>query len=135
MPGSRGDQGFPGSRGKQGRPGPRGLAGCPLPDDDSELSRHIREVGYIFTTTTELYNNLGTENEMSADEFYDYIMDKSSFEKDTELDSDESRVARSTESSDDCDGVIVKSGPMGDQGVAGPPGNDGIKGESGIPGM
>ena len=126
---------MPGLRGKPGAPGPPGLDGCSIPHDN-KLPRHIRELGHIFTTTTELYNGLGTENEMSADEFYDYIIKKSSFEKDTELHGDErSRDARSTESSTDCNGITVVSGPKGDQGVPGLPGNDGIKGETGIPGV
>ena len=116
-----------------GPPGPPGLDGCPLPDD-SELSRRIREVGHIFVTTTELYENLGTKSTMSADEFYNYIVKKSSLEKDSKPDSDESRVARNTESSTDCNGITVVSGPRGDQGVPGLPGNDGMKGKSGISG-
>ena len=134
LPGPRGDQGLPGFR---GRSGPPGLGGCPLPSDN-ELSRRIREVGHIFSTTTELYNSLGLENEMTADEFYDYIMKKPSFEKDTVSDhlyNEESRVARSTESSTDCNGIPVIPGPLGVQGVPGPPGDDGIKGEAGLPGM
>ena len=71
---------------------------------------------------------------MSADEFYDYIVKKSSLEKDSKPDSDESRVARSTESSTDCNDIPVVSGPKGDQGVPGLPGNDGINGKAGIPG-
>ena len=137
LPGPRGDQGLPGIRGRTGPPGPPGLGGCPLPSDN-ELSRRTREVGHIFTTTTELYNTLGLENQMSADEFYDYIMKKPSIEKDTVSDhvySDESRVARSTESSTDCNGIPVLPGPVGDQGVPGLPGDDGMKGEPGLPGM
>ena len=128
---------MPGVRGKEGPPGPPGLAGCPLPDD-TELSRRIREVGHIFATTTELYNSLRIDNRISADEFYDFIIKRSSFEKDTEpnlSDSDGSRVDRNTESSTDCNGITVVSGPKGDQGVPGLPGNNGLEGKSGIPGM
>ena len=95
-------------------------------------------MGHIFTTATELYNSLGLENQMSANEFYDYIMKEPSFEKDTVSDhlySDESRVARSTESSTDCNGIPVKPGPVGDQGVPGLPGDDGVKGKAGLPGI
>ena len=136
LPGPRGDQGLPGLRGRIGPPGPPGLGGCPLPSDNA-LSRHIRKVGHIFTTTTELYNSLGLENQMSADEFYDYIMKKSSIKKDIVSDhlyNDESRFARSTESSTDCNGIPVIPGPVGDQGVPGLPGDDGVKGEPGLPG-
>ena len=137
FPGPRGDQGLPGLRGRPGPPGPRGLGGCPLPSDN-KLSRHIREVGHIFSTITELYNNFGLENQMSADEFYDYIMKKPSFDKDTVSDhlySYESRVARNTESSTDCNGIPVIPGPVGDQGVTGLPGDDGIQGKPGLPGI
>ena len=137
LPGPRGDQGLPGLRGRIGPPGPPGLGGCPLPSDN-KLSRHIREVGHIFSTITELYNNFGLENQMSADEFYDYIMKKPSIVKDTlsgHLYRDESRVARSTESSTDCNGIPVIPGPVGDQGVSGPPGDDGIQGKPGLPGI
>ena len=125
---------MPGVRGKAGPPGPPGLAGCPLPDD-TELSRRIREVGHIFATTTELYNSLGIDNKMSADEFYDFIMKRPSFEKDAVPNLSDSRVDRNTESSTDCNGITVVSGPKGDQGVPGIPGNDGLEGKSGIPGM
>ena len=128
-----GDQGSSGLRGKQGPPGPPGLGGCPLPDD-SELSRRIREIGHIFVTTTELYDNFGKESTMSADEFYDHIIKTPSFEN-TEPHGDGSRVAKSTESSTECNGIAVVSGPKGDQGVPGLPGNNGMKGESGIPGI
>ena len=134
LPGPRGDQGLPGLRGRPGPPGPQGLGGCPLPNDNT-LSRRIRKVGHIFTTTTELYNSLGLENQMSADEFYDYIMKKHSFEKDTISDHYESRAARSTESSTECNGIPVIPGPVGDQGVPGLPGDDGVKGKAGLPGM
>ena len=137
MPGPRGDQGLPGSYGRPGPAGPPGLGGCPLPDDDDELARRIREVGHIFTTTSELYSSLDGENKMSADKFYDYITKRPFYEKDTVpnlSDSDDSRVARSTESSTECDGIAVVSGPKGDQGVTGLPGNDGVMGEAGIPG-
>ena len=137
LPGPRGDQGLPGIRGRTGPPGPPGLGGCPLPSH-KKLARHIREVGHIFSTITELYKNLGLENQMSADEFYDYIMKKPSIEKDTVSDhlySDEIRVARSAESSTDCNGVPVIPGPVGDQGVPGLPGDDGVNGESGLPGI
>ena len=82
-----------------------------------------------------MYENLGTKSTMSADEFYNYIVKKSSLGKDSETDGDESRAARSTESSTDCNGIAVVSGPKGDQGVPGLPGNDGMKGKSGISGM
>ena len=139
LPGPRGDQGLPGFRGRSGPPGPPGLGGCPLPSDN-KLSRHIREMGHIVSTIAELYNSLGLENQMSADEFYDYIMKKPSFEKDTISDhlySDESRVARNTDSSGstNCSGTPVIPGPVGDQGVPGLPGDDGIKGKSGLPGI
>ena len=134
MTGPRGDQGLPGLCGRAGPPGPPGLGGCPLPSND-KLSRHIREVGHIFSTITELYNNFGLENQMSADEFYDYIMTKPSIVKSGHLYSDESRVARSTKSSTDCNGISVIPGPVGDQGVPGPPGDNGIQGKPGLPGM
>ena len=136
MPGPRGDQGSPGVHGLSGPPGPPGLDGCPLPDD-SELSRRIREVGHIVATTAELYYNFGVENKMSADEFYDYITKRPHYDEGRVpnlSDSDESRDARSTESSAECNGIAVVSGPRGDQGVPGLPGNDGINGEAGIPG-
>ena len=136
LPGPRGDQGSPGLRGLPGPPGPPGLDGCPLPDDD-ELACRIREVGHIFATTAELYNSLDAENKMSADEFYNYIAKGPFNEEGTVpslLEDDDSRVARSTESSTECNGVAVVSGPRGDQGITGLPGNDGIMGEGGIPG-
>lgn len=139
LPGVQGDRGYPGVRGRPGPSGPPGLGGCPLPDDVN-FPRHLREVGHIISTTTELYNSLGIENLMSADEFYNYIMEKASFNKDTKpklsdnFYSDEGRVARSTESSTDCNGVAIIPGSKGDQGIPGFPGNPGRKGESGIPG-
>ena len=136
LPGPRGDQGLPGIRGRMGPPGPPGLGGCPLPSD--KFSRHIREVGHIFSTITELYTSFGLENQMSADEFYDYVMKKRSIEKNTMSDhlySDESRVTRSMESSTDCNGIPVIPGPVGDQGVPGLPGDDGIQGKPGLPGI
>ena len=134
MPGPRGDQGPTGSRGKRGPPGPPGLGGCPLPTNN-KLSRRIREVGHIFSTTSELYNSLGLEDQMSADEFYDYIMKNEKDAVPVHLYSDENRAARSTESSTDCSGTLVIPGPKGEPGVPGLPGEDGIKGEAGIPGM
>ena len=133
MPGPRGERGLKGFRGLPGPPGPQGLGGCPLPDD-SKLSRRVREVGHIFATTTELYSNFGAENKMSADEFYDYITKGSFYEEGTVPNLSESRDARSTESSTECNGIVVVSGPKGDQGVPGLPGNDGINGKAGIPG-
>jgi len=140
LPGANGERGFPGVRGGPGPPGPPGLGGCPLPDD-VRFPRHLREVGHIISTTTELYNSLGIENQMSANEFYDYIMETASSKEDTKpktsdyIYSDESRVTRSTESSTDCNGVTIISGPKGDQGIPGLPGYTGRKGESGIPGI
>ena len=134
MPGPRGDQGPTGLRGKPGPSGPPGLGGCPLPANN-KLSRRIREVGHIFSTTSELYDSLGPENQMSADEFYDYIMKKKEDAVPVHLYSDKNRAARSTESSTDCNGILVIPGPIGDPGVPGLPGDDGIKGEAGIPGM
>ena len=128
-----GNQGVPGPPGRPGPPGPPGLAGCPLPKNN-KLSRRIREVGHIFSSTTELYNSLGIENQMSADEFYDYIMEGPKNTVPNYLYSDDSRAARSTESSTDCNGIEVIPGPKGSPGVSGVPGNDGTKGESGIPG-
>ena len=84
-----------------------------------------------------MYNNFGGENKMSADKFYDYITKQPHYEEGREpnlSDSDESRAARSTESSTECNGIAVVSGPRGDQGVSGLPGKDGINGEAGIPG-
>ena len=136
LPGPRGDQGVPGLCGRPGPPGPPGLGGCPLPDN-KKLPRHVREMGHIISTTTELYNSLGIENQMSADEFYDHIMENS-FKEDSLSDHfyhGGSRVARNTESTANCSGIVVIPGPKGEQGVSGPPGSDGIRGESGLPGM
>ena len=134
LPGPRGDQGSPGVRGKQGPPGPPGLGGCPLPSDE-ELSRHVREVGHIISTISEMYNSLGLENQMSADEFYDYVIHKRSIGKDTISDHNDDRVARSTNSSTNFNGIPAIPGPVGDQGVPGRPGVFGTIGESGIPGI
>ena len=133
LPGHRGDQGPTGLRGRPGPPGPPGLGGCLL-QSDNKLSRRIREVGRIFSATTELYDSLELENQMSADEFYDYIMKK---KKDVVPNhfSDKNRIIRSTESSTNCSGILVIPGPIGDKGVPGLPGDDGIKGEAGSSGM
>ena len=75
---------------------------------------------------------------MPADEFYDYIAERPYYEEGRVpnlSDSDESRAARNTESSTECNGIPVVTGPRGDQGVPGSPGNDGINGETGIPGI
>ena len=155
LPGARGDRGPPGDRGEKGPQGPPGLGGCPLPEN-KKLLRHMREVGHIISTTTELYNSLGLENQMSADEFYDYIINKAIYEEDTipYSSSSDARVTRNTKSSlksttkfstelptelptnssTDCNGVTTIPGPKGDQGVRGLPGNVGIKGEPGISG-
>lgn len=139
MPGSTGDQGSAGVRGRPGPPGPQGLGGCP-PPNSKKLSRQIKEVGHIFTTITQLYEDLGIDNQMSADEFYDYIMKKPSIEKNSVPNltdypyDDKRRPARSIESSTSCNGTAVIPGPKGNQGVPGLAGIDGVKGDSGIPG-
>ena len=133
LPGPRGDQGQTGLRGRPGPPGPPGLGGCPL-QSDNKLARQIREVGHVFSATTELYDSLGLENQMSADEFYDYIM-KNKKDAIPNLFSDKNRIGRSTESSTNCNGILVIPGPIGDKGAPGLPGDDGIKGEAGLSGM
>lgn len=141
LPGSLGDHGLPGVHGEQGPPGPPGLGGCPLPKfNDTKLSRRMREIGHIISTTTRMYNAFGFENQMSAEEFYDYILKKAAIKNDAvpnnlhNKNMNENRVTRSTEPSTACSGVLMKPGPKGNKGLPGVANDPGMMGESGIPG-
>jgi len=135
-----GDQGLPGLPGRPGPPGPPGLAGCVSPND-KRISRRMAELRHIITTTTQLYNSIDVNHEMSAEQFYNYLVTYDNRDHtmltqgQTKLNGGEfvsnNRIVRDAAK---CNSVLTFSGSKGETGLKGQPGRDGTIGNSGIPG-
>ncbi|XP_065921053.1 collagen alpha-1(I) chain-like isoform X2 [Dysidea avara] len=134
-----GDQGVPGPPGRPGPTGPPGLAGCALPNDE-RISRRMAELGHIITTTTQLYNSIDVNHEMSAEHFYNYLVTNGNKDhtlstlSDTANMKDISYNKRMTRNAKKCD-TVTFTGSKGDTGLKGLSGRDGPIGNHGIPGV
>ena len=133
-----GDQGLPGPPGRPGPAGPPGLAGCASPNDE-RVSRRMAELGHIITTTTQLYNSIDVKHEMSAEQFYSYLVTYNN--KDRTM-SGQGHISdgkfipnnRTVRDAEECNEVLMFPGSKGETGLKGQPGKDGTIGNSGVPG-
>jgi len=98
----------------------------------------MAELGHIIKTTTQLYNSIDVNHEMSAEQFYKYLVTYSShnhmvptYSVPQHFYASNSRMIRGAK---ECNKILTFAGSKGETGLKGLPGKDGQMGNYGVPG-